>query len=378
VRATILPSAAPSIVGMSPDRVSNAVRLFRGWTTHPDLRTIVALVARAGRVVIEDAAGPLTGEPDSPAAETDSVFPVFSMTKLFTATAVMMLVEEGKLGLHVPLSWYMPDLGGAGKDGVSLFHLLTHTSGIRDEEADGHRDKGWAERARAAFQAVPATSKPGAEMIYSSCGYDLAGLLVEAASGMPLAEFMARRIFEPLGMKNTSMTLPAALEGRAVRRAAGTMLDFTNDAGFRGRSFPSGSAWSTARDLAIFGQMFLDGGMIGGERILAPSTVAAMTRNQIPGVGSSFYGEVFPEASWGLGWSVVGTKRSTSFEQDLLSPQAFCHGGAGGMGLWVDPFYKVVAVYLIVPLPRVQGTCMGWCPDVFINVVMATIVGEAP
>jgi CubicO group peptidase (beta-lactamase class C family) len=101
-----------------------------------------------------------------------------------------------------------------------------------------------------------------------------------------------------------------------------------------------------------------------------------MMANQIPGVGSEFFGEVFPEASWGLGWSVVGVKRSTSFEQDLLSPQAVCHGGAVGLGLWVDPTCQIVAVYLIVSSDRVQGRRMGWCPDLFINVVMAWVVGD--
>jgi CubicO group peptidase (beta-lactamase class C family) len=213
-------------------------------------------------------------------------------------------------------------------------------------------------------------------MEYCSAGYDIAGFLVELVAGLPLADFARQRIFEPLGMQSTSYTLPDEWAPRAVRYAEGTPMARTHSREYRSTPAPAGSAWSTAGDLAVFGQMFLNGGTYGSARILSPTTVAAMTRNQIPGVSSEFYGEYFREASWGLGWSVVGTKRSQSFEQDLLSPQAFCHGGAVGLGLWVDPFYQVVAVYLIVSLERVQGRRMGWCPDIFINTLMATIVED--
>jgi CubicO group peptidase (beta-lactamase class C family) len=144
-----------------------------------------------------------------------------------------------------------------------------------------------------------------------------------------------------------------------------------------------GGVHSTAMDTSIFGQMFLNRGTYGGARILSPASVAQMTRNQIPGIGARYVGEFFPEASWGLGWSVHGDKRCLIYGEHLQSSQAFCHTGAGGVLLWVDPVYEIVGVYFSVlsdngippGIPTPQG-----CPyvrarmDLFVNAVTAAIV----
>ena len=135
----------------------------------------------------------------------------------------------------------------------------------------------------------------------------------------------------------------------------------------------SGGVYSTATEMAIFGQMFLNRGSYGEVRILSPAAVAEMTRNQIPGVSAQHRGEFFPEASWGFGWGIHGNKRARQ-DGSLHSPQAFDHYGAGGVFLWVDPVYEIVGVYFQVTLERIDDIRFKSCYDLFMNVVTAAVV----
>jgi CubicO group peptidase (beta-lactamase class C family) len=147
----------------------------------------------------------------------------------------------------------------------------------------------------------------------------------------------------------------------------------------------SAGALSTAMDMAVFGQMFLNRGSYGEARILCPASVAEMTRNQIPGIRAQYKGLVFPEASWGYGWSTREGKNSVAYAETLQSQRAFSHSGAGGVFLWVDPAYDLVGACFSVqsyggvpervPTPENYGDCelMGR-PDLFVNAVTAAIV----
>lgn len=133
---------------------------------------------------------------------------------------------------------------------------------------------------------------------------------------------------------------------------------------------PWGGAYATARDVATFGQLFLNGGRYGDARLLSRASVAEMTRNQIPGVGSRFGDEFFPEACWGLGWGIKGPKKALR-DGSLRSPATFSHSGAGGVHVWVDPEQQLVGVYFSVVLdPDTQGQGI---KDLFMNIVAAAV-----
>jgi CubicO group peptidase (beta-lactamase class C family) len=160
-----------------------------------------------------------------------------------------------------------------------------------------------------------------------------------------------------------------------VRRApdapGALLLNFPDVAGLLGQG--GGSVYSTALDLAAFGQMFLNRGAYGGVRVLSPAAVREMTRNQIPGVAAHWKGEFFPEASWGFGWSVQGNKKSIR-DGSLHSPSTVNHGGRGGSYLWVDPEREVVGAYLSVTPsadgdPRFRGQV-----DLLANAVLASVI----
>jgi CubicO group peptidase (beta-lactamase class C family) len=138
-----------------------------------------------------------------------------------------------------------------------------------------------------------------------------------------------------------------------------------------------GGVTSTALDMATFGQMFLNWGTYSGVQVVSSATVAEMTRNQIPGIGTTFRDRYYPEASWGYGWGIHGNNKWTYFDGSLHSPRAFNHGGAGGVYLWVDPIYEIVGVYFSVLAHMIPPANPMWCVDLFVNAVTAAAL-DAP
>jgi len=220
-------------------------------------------------------------------------------------------------------------------------------------------------------------------MSYCTSNYELLGEIVRRVSGQSLTAFTRERIFQPLGMADTCWTVPDELRPRLVRRAA----DEPEADGVARREkapFAGAGAHSTALDMAIFGQMFLNRGIYGETRVLSPATVAAMTRNQIPGISARYDHEYFPEASWGLGWDVHGPKKSVDGSEPLSSADSFFHSGGGRVGLWADPVYELLGVFFSVlskggipvgmRVAEDQVKLMAWRIDLFINATTAAVV----
>jgi serine-type D-Ala-D-Ala carboxypeptidase len=358
----VLRPGTPAEAGMSAARVEHLADLVREWVDAGVAYGIVGLVARHGRIVLHTAHGRLTFEESSPPVRLDSVFRTQSVGKVITATAVMILVEEGRVGLNRPANLYLPELKGEGKDGILIRHLLTHTSGFETETIQKYLDERHGPDARtpapeglhpimheylASRWAVPLWKPPGEGMSYCSHNWELLCEIVRRVSGEPLDKFAQRRIFGPLGMRDTSycrVDLPR--ERWALQRSAENWeTDEERKAMNTERLVGgAGSTVTTAHDLAVFGQMYLNRGAYGDARILSPASIAVMTRNQTPGISAVYRNQRFPESSWGFGWSVHGYK--TGWCGGLYSPEAFEHWGAGGAYVWVDPTYDLVGVYL--------------------------------
>ena len=381
----------PEEVGMSARRVRHVEQLAAGWVAQGITSALVILVARRGAVVLHEAFGRLTPDDDAPPVQRDTLYPLSSLTKPITATAAMLLVEDGLLGLQRPVSEYLPEFSGKGKQAVMVHHLLTHTSGLIDEDVNAHAAKKrgvvaipppeesqhpWINEYLFLRYDAPLWKPPGVEMSYCDYGYMLLGEIVRRVSGQALADFARERLFEPLGMQDTFYIVPDSVRARIVRRPLDAPSAVTLASGAPGlgtrelQELPcaDGGVYSTAMDMAILGQMFLNRGSYGEASILSPAAVAEMTRNQIPGIGAQFRGEFFPEASWGLGWSIHENKRA-SRDGSLYSPQAFNLDGAGGVFLWVDPVYEIVGVYFSVVLEQSKS-----CRDLFMNAVTAAVV----
>jgi CubicO group peptidase (beta-lactamase class C family) len=323
--------------------------------------------------------------------KADTIFRIASQTKALTSVAVMMLVEEGKLGLADPVSRFIPAFrkttvavpapSGAvegtpvsvvpAKREITIRDLLTHTAGIGYGDGVAAAQwkaaniQGWyfADRDEPVsavvgrMAALPMDAQPGEKYVY---GYstDILGAVVEKVSGQTLAEFFQKRITAPLGMVDTQFYLPPAQKDRlaAVYAAKdGKLEQATHPRTGQGHyvegprvAFSGGAGLlSTARDYARFMQAMLNGGELDGARLLSPKTVELMTVNH---VGALFAerGPADAGKGFGLGFDVVLDLGANGAYGSL---GVFGWGGAYHTTYWADPKEKLVAVLMTQLLP---------------------------
>jgi CubicO group peptidase (beta-lactamase class C family) len=360
-----LRAGRPEEVGLLPERIERARRLLASHVAEGRSPAVVALVARRGVVVLDEAFGQL--RPGGPALPRDAIFPITSMTKPITATLVMQLVEDGLLSVGRPAREYLPELSGDGIDEVLVHHLLTHTSGWDDEDVFAWVGKKIAAGETPAMPPdahpfhhlplalgldAPRTAAPGEAMVYCNFNYTLLAEIVERAAGKPLPELARERLFEPLGMRDSDYVVRDAMRERLLVRPEGapmkdTALQLPGVETTAWERMPNGAggAFSTARDMAIFAQMFLNGGRYGEARILSRLAVEEMTRNQIPGVAARFFDRTIPEGGYGYGW-MVRTWVCWRYLCGLTPLGSYSHTGAGGNAFWIDPANETVQVVL--------------------------------
>jgi CubicO group peptidase (beta-lactamase class C family) len=392
-RATQLRSGRPEQVGLLPERIERARRLLESHAREGRTPAIVALVARRGVVVLDEAHGEL--RPGGPALPRDAIFPITSMTKPITATLAMILVEDGLLSVGRPAREYVPELQGEGIDEVLVHHLLTHTSGWDDNQifekllksvAAGtapelppdahpiHHGSLWA------GLDTPRSRPPGELMIYCNFNYTLLGEIVERVAGKPLEEFARERLFGPLGMESTDYVLRDDLRERVIVRPPGAPLKHVmvtmpgvETPAWERMPNGAGGAYSTARDLAVFAQMFLNGGRYGDQRILSPPAVAEMTRNQIPGIGALFFDHPVPEGGYGYGW-MMRTWYCWRYLCGITPIGSYSHTGAGGNSFWIDPGNELIQVVLEVCMDLSHDfEPRSWLFDRFQSVIASAI-----
>lgn len=382
---------------MDPVRIELIRQRAAQWVAQPSTQGLVLLVARHGVVCLHEAWGSLTYRDDSPPIGTDALFHCSSLAKSVTATAAMILVEEGLLGLTRPVNYYLPELVGAGTEDMLVQHLLTHTAGY-DGENLGDALLAWLSEPRT-FPDCPATQHPhihrllqalfvqdlahppGSLMSYCNHGYELLGEVVRRVSGVSFQDFVAQRILAPLGMADSYFGLRSAERTRFAERdadnpvlpALGGREDYRR---FVEIPFAMGGLYATAADYAIFAQMYLNRGRYGSQRILGEACVAQMTRNQIPGIPAEFLGP-HPEGDWGYGFGIIGDDRWRMFDGSLPPNGGFGHGGLGGTAFWVDPLNDLIGIYFSVcGIDDVREEHI-WEYDLFQNLVTTAVADEA-
>ncbi len=389
LHAQEMPTALPEEAGMSSEHLDRLSSVLQGYVDEGRLPGAVALVARDGYVVYEEAFGQLDREAGTPMT-TDAVFRIASQTKALISVGIMMLQEDGLLLTGLPVGTYLPefmqttvavprDEGGydvvPADRPITVRDLLTHTAGIGygngpaapEWEAAGiqgwyfaHREEPIRDTVRR-MAALPMDAQPGTRFVY---GYntDILGAVIEVVSGQPLDEFLAERILEPLDMGDTHFFLPAS---KAERLATvygivdGTLTRAPEESSMTGQgayvegprmSFSGGAGLlSTARDYARFLQMMLNGGELDGVRILSPTTVQLMTVNHLGAVDYSWS----PGMGFGYGFSTIndlGDYGSPGTEGE------YGWGGAYHSTYWVNPAEGLVVVYFtqVIPAPRLN------------------------
>ncbi|MEM7017879.1 MAG: serine hydrolase domain-containing protein [Pseudomonadota bacterium] len=412
--AVELPSSKPEAQGMSSERLE---RLSKHMANAVEKGVMVggqAMISRNGKVVYNETWGQRDREANKP-MEKDTLHRIYSMTKPITGVAVMMLYEEGHFFLNDPIARYIPELAdlevavstadgetkvesdgttsrtvGEGdtsqagktrkpKRQPTIRDLLRHTAGFTygffgNTEVDKKYREAkilWGQKDLKEFVTalgkLPLQYEPGTRWHYS-VGVDIQGRLVEVISGMSFSEFLQKRIFEPLEMKDTFFVVPDHKVARFAQlyqpkgnptglntyrdRSASTELEVADESANRnyrkGATFQSGGGGlvSTADDYMRFSLMMLNGGELNGKRLLSRKSVELMTVNHL---GKLPMGFGRTGAGFGLGFGVALNQGDIG---ELGSAGEYNWGGAAGTRFWVDPQEKIIGIFMVQSRPH--------------------------
>ncbi|HKP73896.1 MAG TPA: serine hydrolase [Longimicrobiaceae bacterium] len=289
---------------------------------------IAIAVGRWGRLVHLRGYGAIDWAPGSPAVTDSTLFDLASMTKVVaTTTAAAMLEEQGRINLDQRLAWYLPGIRDTAKQRITIRQVLTHRGGF-EAFAPLYRQYRGREDYLRQIDARPLAYRTGTRTVYSDWDLVLVGLLVERITGEPLDQWSAEHIFAPLGMRDTRFRPDASLRPRIaateVDSARGLIWGEVHDPNAWAMGGVAGHAglFGSARDLAVFAQMLLNGGEYGGVRLLRPETVARWTT------------PAFARSSRALGWDTPSRNSSAG---RYFGPRSFGHTGYTGTSIWIDP-----------------------------------------
>lgn len=341
--------------------VPPSIASFRPFLQNNRLAGVVTLLALNGEIIEEEATGYADLRNSRP-IKTSDLFWIASMTKPITATAILMLADEGKLSVEDSVTKYLPAFGRPwvatektddritlerARRPITIRDLLTHFSGIENPPVPSPSSLLSSLVHEASL--LPLGSQPGSRWLYGDSGMNLLGRIVEVITGLTFPDFLEARIFGPLGMSDTSFfPRPDQLE-RLVKAyvpdAEGLLQETGNSvilAPINERQrpvLPGAGLFSTARDMYRFCQMILNGGIADGRRYLSESIVRDMTTSQTGDRETGFV----PGMSFGFGFAVV---RSPTGPTAMLTPGTFGHDGVFGTGYWVDPMHKSITILM--------------------------------
>jgi CubicO group peptidase (beta-lactamase class C family) len=379
--AQSLPSAKPEEVGLSSERLSKLTARLKADVDKGVIPGAIVLVARHGKVAMFEPIGVLNPETKAPMTR-DAIFRIYSMSKPITSVSAMILFEEGKFALNDAVSKFIPPLGGlkvgvekrdgsggqstlelvAAKRDMTIQDLFRHTSGLTYGISGNSlvkkmyvESKVWNdfpsnEELIARLGKLPLANQPGTVWEYSHAT-DVIGRLIEVISRQSLYQFEKERLLDPLGMKDTSFYVTDKSKHERIAEPFPDDRNFGLDADLNDprvvQKWESGGGGmvGTAMDYARFLQMLLNGGTLGGKRVLSPKTVAYMTADHLgasiePGllsVGSPGFG-------FGLGFAV---RKDAGISPFAGSVGEFNWGGAAGTYFWVDPKEDMFVVFMM-------------------------------
>jgi len=373
---TGLPVAAPEAIGLSAPALARIAPALQAYVDSGKLAGVVAVIARHGKIGYAHSAGHMDAERSAP-MRMDAVFRIYSMTKPVVAAGVLRLVDQGRLALDDPVAKYIPAFaavkvfaGGTAENPtlrdpdapMTVRHLLTHTAGLGYGLGDSPVDTLYQranlfvaartlEQFADSIARLPLFFSPGSRWQYSAA-IDVAGRVIEVASGHPLDRFLEQEIFAPLGMRSTSFRLRPDLEDRVpvlysrgddgrLREATGPLGEmYLPSARF---FWGGGGLLSTPADYLRFAQMLLNRGELNGRRVLSRESVAAMLRNQLPAELAPITSPQMMDAGYGYG--LGGSVLIDSALAELPgSVGIYRWSGYVGTYFWIDPAEDMVAM----------------------------------
>jgi CubicO group peptidase (beta-lactamase class C family) len=343
--------AVPTIAVADDPPAKNIAAALQPFVDSHSLAGAVTLVADKDRVLSLEAVGYADVAAGKP-MKTDALFWIASQSKSITATAFMMLVDEGKVKLDDPVEKYLPEFKGQWvtaerdnehtllrkpKHSITVREILSHTSGLPFASAmeQPTLDLLPLRVAVKSYAITPLLFEPGSKSQYSNAGINTAGRIIDVVSGMPYETFLDKRLFEPLGMKDTTFWPNEEQLTRLAKsykpNAAKTGLEEIKIGQLKyplsdrhRQPMPAGGLFSTASDVGRFCQMVLNGGTLEGKRYLSEDAVKQMTSKQ---TGAAI------KVNYGLGWATGGG--------------TFGHGGAHSTNMTIDPKRGLITVFMV-------------------------------
>ena len=357
MKTLLLALAAPVLLaqtGFDPARIAAIPQRMQEFVNQGKAAGVVTLIGRASGVVDLKATGYSDLETKAP-MKADQIFQLHSMTKPMVAIGILMLAEEGKLSISDPVEKHLPEFRSL-KEKITLQQLLTHTAGMALNppagigELHGALHKSLADVALV-YSQTPLTYAPGSKWQYSNTGIAVLARVLEVHSGLKFEDFLAKRIFGPLGMKDSYIFPPKEKWNRmptAYILRNGKPVKYTDDPLGEGvmkfrdgakYSLPEGGVYSTASDLFLLYQALLrDGKAANGFRLLSPASVRLMRTVHTGDLATNG-----PGMGWGLGSFVV----RPGFSPMGMSPGTHGHGGRYGTYYFIDPAKDLIGIFMI-------------------------------
>jgi CubicO group peptidase (beta-lactamase class C family) len=293
----------------------------------------------------------------------ETLFWIASMTKPVTGIAVLMLQDEGKLKVSDPVAKYIPEFASlktpTGKPAnLTITQILTHTSGLGEASGPAAQQAKTLADLVPIWLAAPMQYEPGERWRYTQSGINAGARIVEVISGMTFDAFVQQRLFDPLGMKDTTFYPSDAQRARlatayAKNKGTGALEPVPPRAEYGPRDRPpqgNGGLYSTPRDYARLCQMLLNGGTLDGRRYLTEAAMKLLTTPQTGDLPTGFFqNDTYGNRGTNYGWGITTCILRTPHDgvPAMLSPGTYGHGGAWGTQAWIDPVKRVAYILMV-------------------------------
>lgn len=349
-------SITPEDVGYDSNKLDILNEYYQNLVDNEVIQGASYLISRNGKVFARNSLGKLRPGENSSDLLPQSIRKVYSITKAFTAVAITQLIDKGLIYLHQPVASILPEFDTDMHQSITIFHLLTHTSGLRGDSGfynepylipwferiayETYKREGSVNWIKTIVQG-PLQRKPGKEWIYCTSGYTLLGAIISKKTGKSYEQYIEEHILKPLDMNNTFFTVPDLFknevcvtnhwEEQALYSPLKLDVELPPKAG--------NGLFSTLDDLWNFGQMMLNEGMHKDKRILSSRAVELQTSNHLHNIPHFGWGNNNKNYPYGLGWSLE--------HNDLCSVGTFSHEGYGHCGLYIDPVEQLIFVFFV-------------------------------
>ncbi|MBN2509035.1 MAG: beta-lactamase family protein [Spirochaetales bacterium] len=338
----IKPDVQPQEEGYSPKAIERLDALSLDLVANKTVQAACYLIAKNGKIIANKSCGKLKGAKDSTDFMPDSLRPIASLTKAFTAVGIWQLLERGQIYLHQQVREIIKEFDTTMHEQITIYQLLTHTSGMRtypgamlEPYPDYHEEKLTKENWIKKLLSGPLQFKPGTTWNYCNEGFEFLAEVIARVSGMEYDEYMFANVINPLKLEDTGFFIPEDKKHRFCKVSEWNdwFLNRPENEEPSKSLLGAGGMYSSVQDMFRFGQMLLNGGILDGVRILGRKTVESGTKTHIKDMKSyNWHGHLFDDShlvTYGLGLEIDKHK--------FLTNGTYDHEGAGGVLLFMDP-----------------------------------------